>query len=1042
MSQSSEPFDPYYQWLGIPPDEQPPNHYRLLGIQLFEENREVIQHAADRQMVHLRSFQNGPRAPLSQKLLNEVAAAKLCLLSLDRKSAYDAALEQASAEPPAVPPPITLDTPADSSSDITFGGTPGTLTATSASRAARFGRGRRRRSLLPWFLALIVVMPAGLGLWAWWSDQFKQERLVLVWPESMRAHASLEIDGKPSDLERDPVARSADELEFTVTPGHHQVRIARPGCPTLEESVETSGGVPTRMIVTLGPAPPPSSDGAGATHPAAVGRFALRWPLAARAGASLEIDGRVIELNRRPFSENPDTVEAGIKAGDHTLRAILADGFTVERSFSVEPEQRWELTVATDPVRLVLQWPVADRDKATLEIDGRGRDLAADSVAVDDQQVVMGVQPGSHTVRISRPGYDEFRTEVNDMQEEKQIDVTWTVSAIARPAGEELEKLHAEFKKVYEKSSEYEKWAAEKDSEKKRELLKYLLARLETEAKKLPKKSDQQWAAYDEALQLALTAGQFVQAYNLVNGSVGSDLFSDAERQSWESRIWDAALQSDHMDDLADYLKLSKAAGRVPAEAEQAVIAQRFAEAAADAADFADLVARVVELEKDEVLTSGAALHAQLAVYKKVAEREMSGAREVLDLCDRMFALIPRVFESGWSDAARQVDALVDTISSALRRKSMKEARADEQLRLRLFRAEEGIKLVREWASQFQRVQTARQAIADGKATSTEHKLVAFWLLQLGQFREALPHLRNTDEEGLTRIGQPLPETAKELAVLATEVDQEAKKSKYSRRQEEALRGFARFLRQEAFAKDDGTLQPAERVDLQKKLSAVEVERNELENRRFPKDKWSNLADLTSSDELRARIEDTGHGSWSLLEDGSIATNGKGTTALELPVALHGSYGVRFVCRRIAGSDVNVHLPLGDTAVVLTLGGAGNRFSGLQLVDGRDVADALNPTRIPRAESTVVNGTPLAVEIQVNVTKAESQSSKERKQTDGRDWATVKVALSGKKTPVVRSVSMATSAFSPPQNMETSANTLGLSTHAEAVYANLQLMRH
>jgi hypothetical protein len=25
-------FDPYHVWLGIPPHEQPPNHYRLLGI--------------------------------------------------------------------------------------------------------------------------------------------------------------------------------------------------------------------------------------------------------------------------------------------------------------------------------------------------------------------------------------------------------------------------------------------------------------------------------------------------------------------------------------------------------------------------------------------------------------------------------------------------------------------------------------------------------------------------------------------------------------------------------------------------------------------------------------------------------------------------------------------------------------------------------------------------------------------------------------------------------------------------------------------------
>ena len=28
-------FDPYRKWLGIPPQEQPPNHYRLLGIGLL-----------------------------------------------------------------------------------------------------------------------------------------------------------------------------------------------------------------------------------------------------------------------------------------------------------------------------------------------------------------------------------------------------------------------------------------------------------------------------------------------------------------------------------------------------------------------------------------------------------------------------------------------------------------------------------------------------------------------------------------------------------------------------------------------------------------------------------------------------------------------------------------------------------------------------------------------------------------------------------------------------------------------------------------------
>ncbi|MGO9114455.1 MAG: hypothetical protein ACLP9L_35000 [Thermoguttaceae bacterium] len=90
----SEDFNPYYQWLGIPPCEQPPHHYRLLGIVLFENQLEVIESAADRQMAHLRTFQTGPRWVFSQKLLNEVAVAKVCLLNPQNKTAYDRWLRQ------------------------------------------------------------------------------------------------------------------------------------------------------------------------------------------------------------------------------------------------------------------------------------------------------------------------------------------------------------------------------------------------------------------------------------------------------------------------------------------------------------------------------------------------------------------------------------------------------------------------------------------------------------------------------------------------------------------------------------------------------------------------------------------------------------------------------------------------------------------------------------------------------------------------------------------------------------------------------------
>ncbi|HOA51012.1 MAG TPA: hypothetical protein PKI05_02070 [Thermogutta sp.] len=82
-------FDPYRKWLGIPPEEQPPNYYRLLGIAPFESDPDVIVNAADRQMGHVRRFQAGRYAQVCQKILNELAAARVCLLDPVRKRAYD-----------------------------------------------------------------------------------------------------------------------------------------------------------------------------------------------------------------------------------------------------------------------------------------------------------------------------------------------------------------------------------------------------------------------------------------------------------------------------------------------------------------------------------------------------------------------------------------------------------------------------------------------------------------------------------------------------------------------------------------------------------------------------------------------------------------------------------------------------------------------------------------------------------------------------------------------------------------------------------------
>jgi len=88
----ADSFDPYHKWLGIADPERPPNHYRLLGLDVFESDAEVIEGAADRQMAHLRNLSGGSHSATAQRLLNEVSAARVCLLNTEKKARYDAAL--------------------------------------------------------------------------------------------------------------------------------------------------------------------------------------------------------------------------------------------------------------------------------------------------------------------------------------------------------------------------------------------------------------------------------------------------------------------------------------------------------------------------------------------------------------------------------------------------------------------------------------------------------------------------------------------------------------------------------------------------------------------------------------------------------------------------------------------------------------------------------------------------------------------------------------------------------------------------------------
>ncbi len=233
VNRDGDGFDAYYRWLGIPPEDQPPNLYRLLGIPLFEANPDVIEAAADRQMGHLRTYQTGPHSALSQKLLNEVAAARVCLLDPQRKAAYDAELKsQLSAGtrrlPPPLPPPPprlvpmpvaepepTRPLPLPAPEPVINGQAP----------AARY----RRRSLAADVIAASCVAALLVGwavLFLSWADQGREVSFV-------GGSKALDLDGR-RDADFDvhlPTGDGQPEPSDPKTPEGRSAKTRLPGKP-------------------------------------------------------------------------------------------------------------------------------------------------------------------------------------------------------------------------------------------------------------------------------------------------------------------------------------------------------------------------------------------------------------------------------------------------------------------------------------------------------------------------------------------------------------------------------------------------------------------------------------------------------------------------------------------------------------------------------------------------------------------------------------------------------------------------------------------
>ncbi len=83
------PFDPYLNWLEIPREQRPPNHYQLLGVSDTEANPDVIRASYRRRYAHVRNYELSEQGDEATRILGELSQAVSCLTDETTKQEYD-----------------------------------------------------------------------------------------------------------------------------------------------------------------------------------------------------------------------------------------------------------------------------------------------------------------------------------------------------------------------------------------------------------------------------------------------------------------------------------------------------------------------------------------------------------------------------------------------------------------------------------------------------------------------------------------------------------------------------------------------------------------------------------------------------------------------------------------------------------------------------------------------------------------------------------------------------------------------------------------
>lgn len=409
-------FNPYHKWLAIPLKDQPPNHYRLLGVELFESDPDVIDAAAEQRMSYVQQCAMGSHMEESQRLLNELSVARICLLNPKKKVAYDAELKARTAS-------SAPSNPLESPSKVSMPATPTPKPATKPKvatpsptviidavpplpSASTTPAGKSAWQSVPVLAGVAAaVICLGLGVWTFLTPSKSDKKLAQAdTPNPPGAAKPPAVDkpgpdkgenkSAPSEPEPTAPAEDADEKPPTVpdepSPGPSRMPPPRLGPGNKKQNREIPDKRPKRPG---GPRPSLADAGRGPRG----GTASLN------SGSGDSLRGKSKPEMPEPVVPAPDPVpntpEPPTPPAGPTVPAI----FDVTRQRSEEEttqaQATWAAQLKTEPIK---------------RIEIPGTTLETELALIPPGEFVMGRQTPKH-VTLSKPIWVS-RTEVTQQQ--------------------------------------------------------------------------------------------------------------------------------------------------------------------------------------------------------------------------------------------------------------------------------------------------------------------------------------------------------------------------------------------------------------------------------------------------------------------------------------------------------------------------------------------------------------------------------------------------------------------------------------------------